>query len=220
MSENTLHIGVNGPVVDVLKKHSIRVEELFVLLCFSQSRMELLNMYLEGKNPDQRLVYMQSLVRKQFMTYESEQYHMTVLGQQVCSDIIPRMAPTQSLQELLGIATPIIQEERTEFDVFVEKYLDMFPKGVRNGGNKPLRGNFSDTKAKMFKFMNKYKQDKETILAATKNYLARMNGTFTYCPTSEYFILKDGYSALASECDLMKNSGNSDELINPFEKRM
>jgi hypothetical protein len=68
--------------------------------------------------------------------------------------------------------------------------------------------------------MAKYKYPAGMILKATEGYLERLRGVYTYCPTSEYFILKDGTSALASECENLKNGSNDDAIINPFEKRM
>jgi len=198
-------------VLDQLVTKGIKVEEYAILALFSASR-ELLLTYLRG-NADQKIVMLQPLVRKQLLdlreadNFSLDDYSISDVGAKILS--------------LIGTGAQLVVENRVDdVSVLVQKYLELFPKGVKNGGNKPLRSNATDVTNKMMKFMNKYKHSEETILKATEAMLDRCRGVYTYCHTAEYFILKDGSSALATECDLVKNGGNENELINPFEKRM
>lgn len=211
---------LDADLVDYLQVKGLSLEDFALLVMLSRGNYELLSIYCrKGLTIEQKKVVFQSLVRKQFIIlckdngFKLEDYELTEDGKTVITETSAR---TNVIELITGLPQVSV---KTELDSFVEKYLELFPKGVKNGGNKPLRSNNTDVKAKMLKFMNKYKHSQETILKATENYLERCRGVYTYCPTSEYFILKDGSSALATECDAVKNGGN-DELINPFEKRM
>lgn len=197
--------------LDQLVKMDVRLEEYAILAIYSASK-ELLQAYLKG-TADQRLVMLQPLVRKELLdlkesdSFSLEDYSIAKKGVEVLTAI--------------GTGAQVVTVgEQGDFDKFIQSYIELFPKGVKNGGNKPLRSNVTDVKTKMIKFMNKYKHTEETILKATERFIEGLRGVHTFCPTSEYFILKDGSSALASECENLKNGGTSDELINPFEKRM
>lgn len=207
-------------LVDYLQIKGLSLEDFALLVMLSRGNYELLSIYCRrGLTIEQKKAVLQSLVRKQLIIltkdngFRLEDYELTEGGRTVITETSTR---TNVLELVTGVPQLSV---KTELDTFVDKYLELFPKGVKNGGNKPLRSNSTDVKAKMLKFMNKYKHSQETILKATENYIERCRGVYTYCPTSEYFILKDGSSALATECDAVKNGGN-DELINPFEKRM
>lgn len=210
-------------LVEYLSRKAVKIEEFCLLLLLSRGRNDLLEAYLRRNlTVQQKEAAFQSLVRKLLVvqkesnSFSVEDYEITELGRSI---LIDTGSATSVIELVTGVPLNIPTTDRTEFDVFIDQYLELFPKGVKNGGNKPLRSNATDVKAKMLKFMNKYKHTKETILKATGNYLDRMRGTYTYCPTSEYFIMKDGSSALATECDGVKN-GNGEELIDPFQKRM
>lgn len=211
-------------LIEYLTRKAVRIEEFCLLLLLSKGRNDLLEAYLRRNiTAEQRSAVFQSLVRKLLVvqkesnSFSVEDYEITEAGRLILADT---GSATNVIELVTGLPLNIPTADRTEFDTFVDQYLELFPKGVKNGGNKPLRSNATDVKAKMIKFMNKYKHTKETILKATGNYLDRMRGVYTYCPTSEYFIMKDGSSALATECDGVKNGSNNEELIDPFQKHM
>lgn len=214
---------LDDSLMNYLVRKGLSIEDISLLCLLGRQRVDLLESYLrKGTTNEQRWAMLQSLVRKRLLelktsdTFKLEDYEITEVGRTVLTDVGPA---TSALEVVTGISIPT--SDRTVLDTFVDKYLELFPKGVKNGGNKPLRSNVTDVKAKMLKFMNKYHHPQETILTATGNYINRLRGTYTYCPTAEYFIMKDGSSALATECDMVK-SGLSDggELIDPFQKRM
>lgn len=211
---------LDADLMDYLQIKKLSLEEFGLLTMLGRGNYDLLDIYCKkGLTMEQKKSIFQSLMRKQLLTYGDnssfrlEDYELTEAGKSV-------IVETSSRASTLELTSIPQLEVKTEMDVFIQKYLELFPKGVKNGGSKPLRSNSTDVKAKMLKFMNKYKHPKEVILKATENYLERLRGVYTYCPTSEYFIMKDGSSALATECDMVKNGSNENEIINPFEKRM
>lgn len=214
---------LNVGLMEYFARKGLKLEEFGLLLLLSKQRNDLLECYLRRSiTVEQKAAMFQALVRKQLVvvkdnnSFRLEDYEITEIGRAILTDTEASTNVVEVVGDILNIPT----EDRTEFDVFVEKYLELFPKGVKNGGNKPLRSNVTDTKAKMIKFMNKYKHPQETILRATEQFVERLRGTYMYCPTAEYFIMKDGSSALATECDAIKNGLGDSELIDPFLKRM
>lgn len=209
---------LDADLLGYLSDKGLSINDFALLVLVDKGNYGLLEVYNRAwLTIEQKIASMQGLVRKQLCTsnggYKLSDYRLTEEGSKIIAETSTR---TNVLELITGLPQVSV---KTELDSFVDRYLELFPKSVRNGGNKVLRSNTTDVKAKMLKFMNKYKHSQETILKATENYLARCRGVYTYCPTSEYFILKDGSSALATECDAVHNGGN-DELINPFEKRM
>lgn len=216
----SLCIKLDRNVLDIMSKHSLKMDDVFLLLCIHLNKRELLSEFLRDKNDAQKQVALQPLVRKQLLIVEEAQkssdsledcYILTKEGMYTAMSLVV------SVQTQATNVTPE-QNGRTELDTLVEAYLDLFPKGVKNGGMKPLRSNVRDTVAKMKKFQVKYGYDKETILKATKNFIERLKGVYTYCPTAEYFIMKDGSSALATECEMIRTNAEEPD-VNPFERR-
>lgn len=216
---------VGMSLVDKANRYNLTITDMVILVALGNRCIFLIDSYLRGRTNDQKRIVMQPLIRKAVLEpkevlmgeFSLEQYRITEYGKQILQG-----EQNAVLAELTGLPTVPVQstQEKSAMDLLVENYLEMFPKGIKNGGNKPLRSNSTDVRAKLLKFMNKYQHRPEIILKATKNYLDRMRGIYTYCPTAEYFILKDGSSALATECDMVKNGLSNEEIINPFEKRM
>lgn len=92
-----------------------------------------------------------------------------------------------------------------------EKYRELFPKGVLTGGI-PVRGNLKNVEAKMIVFKKTYKDySDEVILKATEKYIKeKAKEGYGYMMMSEYLIMKNGKSTLASLCDAYKE-GNGEE---------
>ena len=220
LSTGYLKITLNEELARYLNSKDITLTEAAILKCYYSQNKALHEAIMSGKNVNQRMALLAPMVRKQLLVdYETESWYViTDYGRAIVDEMTQiELVGYPTMSDLTGV--PHVAPS-TEFEIFITTYLDIFPKGVKNGGNKPLRSNKTDVGNKMIKFMNKYKYDKETILKATKNFVERLRGTYTYCPTAEYFILKDGSSALATECDLVKNGLSNEQIINPFEKRM
>lgn len=217
---NHVVLVLDASLMEFMLQKDLRIEEFCLLVLLARGEKGLLETYCrKGYTVDQKRVILQSLIRKQLVylkdeseVFKIEDYILTEEGKEV-------MEQAGSKAEVLEIVTGDIKPQ-TDMDQLVSQYLELFPKGVRNGGNKTLKSNATDVKAKLMKFMGKYKHTPDVILKATSQYLEKLRGSYTYCPTAEYFILKDGSSALASECDRVTSGADDDELINPFQKTM
>ncbi len=212
---NSLCLNLDRNAIDIMSKYTLKIDDVFIILCLD-SNLDLLEEYLRGKTVDQKITVLQPLVRKLIITrapgeFDLKHYALTQEGLAIATKL--KLTNGLSTQQ----PTPV---ERTDIDELVEEYLELFPKGVKNGGNKILRSNHRDTAAKIRRFQIKYGYSKDIILRATKNFINRLRGTYTYCPTAEYFVMKDGSSALATECDMIKDIGSDEDIINPFERRM
>lgn len=207
--------------LDFVIQKGLSIDEFAVILLLGRGEMGLLEIYCRrGYTVDQKRVLLQSLIRKQLVVVKVESdifkvtdYELTELGKEVLEQGNHKI-------DVIEIVTGTKEDVVTPLEELTLSYLELFPKGVRNGGNKLLKSNNTDVKAKLMKFMAKYKYSPEVILKATKQYIDSLREFYTYCPTAEYFILKDGSSTLATECEKVFNSVGDDELINPFEKRM
>jgi hypothetical protein len=98
----------------------------------------------------------------------------------------------------------------------IEKYREMFPKGMVNG--RPIRTSTSNITVAFKKFFKDHQYSWEVILSATKLYLGeqKMND-YKYCKNARYFIIKStnqlNHSLLADYCEIIesgdyRNGGN------------
>lgn len=88
-------------------------------------------------------------------------------------------------------------------DSFVDKYRDLFPKGVKSGNGTPIRGDKQGCTKKMEWFLKTYPEYSFiTILEATKKYVEDMRRkNYAFMVQADYFIQKDGASKLAGMCE-------------------
>lgn len=218
-----LTIRFDAELAEYLNRKDISLTELCLLKCIYHGGFPLLLSILRGKTEQQATAMIFPLVRKQLVTNTGETtYTITEYGMAVCEEVSAHITYIEPLtvESLTGTGGTHHSNQTAGFEELVDKYLECFPVGVKNGGHKPLRSNKTDVKAKMLKFINKYKFEHEIILKATANFIERLRGVYTYCPTAEYFILKDSSSALATECDMVKNGTSDEDILNPFIKRM
>lgn len=232
-----LVLSLDSAAIEYLTSRDVDIEDLFVLICLHFNNWTLLNTYLKFKTEDQKIVFFQKLVRKLLVkvahdqnAYIPEDYSLSSEGEIITNYLLEKCVVDniehipENTKELLGIGNVLIMEkisqEKTPFDDFVEQFRAIFPEG-QNGGNAVLKGHPLDVKKLLHKFMNKYRYDKQTIINATKLYIANFRGRYAYCHSAENFILKNNRSTLASQCELIMNN-NEDKLqsINPFEQTM
>lgn len=100
---------------------------------------------------------------------------------------------------------------------FVAEYRDLFPKGSPNGY--PAKGDKNGCIKKMKKFLKdnpEYNED--IILTATKLYVAKKKmENYRYMKAADYFIIKDNISLLASYCEEITTSGETEEKKNTID---
>lgn len=190
---------VDKTLTTYLKNLDIRIEELFVIHVLTLNNLDLLKEYLSNKSADQCTVYLQSLERKnlikklypELVDFEWDNYELTDKAVEIYS-------ATKSVEEV-----PLEED----IDSLVNEFIELYPV-KRNAAGEYLRGNKTDVKTKFKKFIKTYDYSKETILEATKQYLkAQMPHGYQYCSQSHYFILKDGVSKLANECEKVLQTG-------------
>jgi hypothetical protein len=199
----SISIKLDKDLVSYLGQNKIKIDELFVIVCFTQGKLDILKAYLKDRNPDQCAAYLQPLERKLLMrkisqdvTFDWDNYELTDGAFAIYKDLMPYVDQ---------IAAPVIVEESTsKMDELVDSFLNLFPGDIKNAGGEKLRSNRLDTMKKMTQFMNKYKvKNPELILSSTERYLNRMKSAngYQFCSSAMYFILKDGVSKLATECE-------------------
>lgn len=106
------------------------------------------------------------------------------------------------------------EETISDWDIFVEKFRDLFPTGIKSGGFY-VKGSSKDCSKKLNLFIKEYKFNEETILKATENYVKRSRTKgYSYMKLAVYFILKDKISVLASECEVVLSNENGEEIGN------
>jgi hypothetical protein len=83
---------------------------------------------------------------------------------------------------------------------WIKEWVELWPSGVK-AGSYYVKTSEKDILPRMNKFIKKYKFSKETIIAATKQYLAeRKAQNWAYTTCADYFIFKDNVSRLAGYC--------------------
>ena len=156
------------------------------------------------------LVEKQVLVKDMF----SDGFLVTQRWDSVCSDI------------LLSADKSVPSDERLAS--LVDKLMEIFPKGKKEGTTIYWRGNRKDNKERLQKFFKLYgnKYSDEQILHATSEYVKSFNGQYNYMRALKYFIWKDvkktssnneGYIEEVSDlASYIENSGQEDNLSNDW----
>ncbi len=111
-------------------------------------------------------------------------------------------------------------EKLDDFDLFIETYRNLFPKGVKSGNGTPIKGDKNGVIKKMKWFLETYPEfSKEIILEVTAKYLRAMQMKgWTFTTQADFFIQKDGSSKLAGMCEEALDKSVSN--ITSSEKRL
>ncbi len=135
------------------------------------------------------ILYQKWYLRTGLKDFE-ELLYIKITGPEL-EDIMPR-------QKMLDIFQT---KDKQTVAKWIESWCEIFPKGVKSGGYY-VKSNAQDCLKKMIKFIKVRKYSKEQIFQATKNYIDRKaKENYAYMMRADYFIEKDGVSALASECE-------------------
>ncbi len=211
MTNTKIQININNQLITILNANKINIEELFIILCFHLNEYTLLADYFITYTQEQRVLYFQRFIRKGIIIQSSSETNNFYSNFSLVKSY-QNLAMSINQSNLIIISTNVeesnvVETPLTKYELFLIEFRELFPEGIKNGGNLYLRGNIIDIEKKMNKFLNKYKYDFNTILEATKSFLHKFTykNDFTYCPAAEYFILKDNKSTLASECQAIKD---------------
>lgn len=93
----------------------------------------------------------------------------------------------------------------------IQEFLEIFPKIKSPTHHKPLRSEKTNT-ANAFKwFFKTYKYSWETILEASNLYVNEYKDKdYKYMQTAQYFVRRDGISALADYCAMVEDGYEED----------
>lgn len=105
----------------------------------------------------------------------------------------------------------------------VRQYREIFPKGTLPSGS-PSRVTIKELEKKFLWFLLNYEYDWDTILKATKKYVAEYEAVgFKYMKTSGYFISKNEkgtvVSTLATYCDMIEE-GDDEIMVNSMTHKV
>lgn len=210
-----MNLRVDKNLLTYLGEKRMRIDELFVIMCYTLDKLDLLKVFLQGRSDDQCIAFMQSLERKGLMKklsniegFDWDNYTITVLGNDVYEDCVSNIIEGEaySQDEAIRLVTSLqgqpVSPESVDISIFANEFLNLWPQDARNINGDKLRSNVADTTKKLGAFIKKYRQPKEKIIEGTKRYLERQsrNG-YAYCNQAMYFISKDGISKLANECE-------------------
>lgn len=157
-----------------------------------------------------------NLIEKQVLVKDmfSDGFLVTQRWDSVCSDI------------LLSADKSVPSDERLLH--LVDKLMEIFPKGKKEGTTVYWRGNKKDNKERLQKFFKLYgnKYSDEQILHATSEYVKSFNGQYNYMRALKYFIWKDvrktssdneGYIEEVSDlASYIENEGQEEDLKNDW----
>lgn len=211
MSEETsLNIKFNKEVIDRVKQSNIQLDlmgtVLFVLVGLSEDRLDLLE-YADDSNKQRRMIVLYRQLEHRGLlertTVGKSLYRLTPKGEELVSHV------KQQCDEDIVFTFVHTEEEPTQAEAadasdpirdWIEQWVNIFPDN--NGEGRRLRTHPAHLVAKMRKFIEKYKFDKDTILKATKSYISTQeqgNDGHKYTRTANYFINKGMGSTYTSD---------------------
>ena len=90
---------------------------------------------------------------------------------------------------------------------WIDEYRKLFMP-ARGSNSRSILGDKKACIDKMNKFLKSYPYTKDTVLAATKNYVnSKHKDRYAYTQCADYFIFKDNISTLAAECENLGTNG-------------
>lgn len=97
--------------------------------------------------------------------------------------------------------------EPDDFNQFVTDWYELWPVGVRTAGYL-VRSGKKPVEKKLNKFIKDYPEfTPEIIMEATAQYIKRCSlKGYAFMKTASYFIIKDGESTLAGECERVQHA--------------
>lgn len=213
-----IKLNFNTVLMSYLSIGNYNIDELFVLYCIDNEFIEILKVYLDKKNSDQKLALFQRFERKLLLKrlsdleeFDLDNYVITEQGEVFLNDCSYHFT---DLQEIISQS-----EEGTA--EFIDSFLLLWPEGTRNRSGDYLRSNKQDLKSKLKSFFKKYKYDEETVLKATKNYLNQQAlSRYEFANAAHYFVSKSGISKLANECENVITGNTTENDISSFTDQL
>ena len=190
---------ITPAVLHIIKRESLDINDLFILSCLNNNRVDLLDIY-DKENEEIEVLkfqYQRLFIHGYIENCSGDStYQISSKGKTV-------------LEEINTPQTVLEKEEDLDFTKLCSDYLELFPK-IKLPSGKYARASVVEIEKKMRGFIKKHKASfkksyniiltPQIILKATKNYIERYSKTgYMYMATSSYFIQKNEESALAAE---------------------
>lgn len=223
------HFGmlVSPTLLEYLSKEGFQLDELLVVFCIETDRRDFISSYLRERSDHQKIALFQRYVRKFLIKeiseidvdlFDLDNYELTEQGSDLLSNCLYYFTDLETMTS--GNFQKESESEISEFNTFIDRFLELWPKRTRNKAGEYLLSNKTDLEKKLKSFFKKYRSyNYDLVLRATEMYLnkQRENG-FEYCNAAHYFVSKSSVSKLASECEGILQ-GN-EEQINSFNQLM
>lgn len=168
-------------------------------------RIDLEKCFNNKLSPTQ-FVFLHCLHTSQEFPWPVPEMHLTALEEDGWIKITPEGA---ALREKFLIFVGQTSVKTDDVSSWIQEWRELWPAGVKSGG-RLVKGDRKGCLIKMQKFVEMYHFSKEDIYEATRIYLfekSRDNNRYMTC--ADYFILKNGASLLASQCEDIEERGSS-----------
>lgn len=241
---DNLEIQFNASIIKKVRSLNFQADQigsvLFILFGMYENRLDLLDEF-DDYNRQKRafLLYTELEIRglvelNREVERDSPHFNLTKEGIEFVEYIKGEFTATHQLITSESIAITGIEPTQLEkpldpndLDVWIDEWIDIFPRGLKSGG-RLVRGDKLSCLRKMRVFMKEYPYTKDTIMQATRNYIAsKRDEGYAYTRCAVYFIYRvdtsrsDKISDLASWCDQAiheesngnKNSENNLEIM-------
>lgn len=218
------HIVINPEVLTILKKETVTISELFVLLSLYHERITLLDIYDTDSTSGKILLYeYQRLLIHGFIQHPDGDsnilYELTNKGKEFVETISPHFELPEDEKQT-----------ETALKKLVTEYIEIWPN-IKLPSNTHARATSVEVEKRLKSFLKVYKPvflkdygfklTSEDILQATRLYVSRFEKTaYLYMANSAYFIQKKEKSALADEIVAMKNGTNNEGGVDKYTKRI
>lgn len=224
MSTNIVKMEISQALLEFLTNGNYTIDDLFISYCIVIDKTDFLKSYLKNKTDSQKVAIFLRLERKglivklsELQDFDLDNYAITELGDTLVDEAIFNIAHIEVQIENVSLSDSLPPETTQQF---VDKFLDLWPKGVKNKAGDYLLSHRNDVKVKLGLFFKKYKYEEDAVLKATEAYLKiQKHQNFDFCNAAHYFISKNGVSKLAAECENYLNGG-SEESFGNFSDRL
>lgn len=213
VERNDFNIDIPRVLLGYLGKYDYTIDDLVMVYLLHTNRKKHIVFYLAGRNDLQKTVLFSKFERKFLVEklikseeFDLDNYKLTQTGIDLLNNCRNYFSTISEIVDVMN--SPMTNGD---FEELVQNFIEIFPEKTRNGGNEVLRSNKLDVSKKMRQFISKYDFSKEVILGATRKYINIQSRTrYQYCSGAHYFIMKDGNSKLANECQAYLE-GDKDE---------
>lgn len=216
-----MKIYINEQIIKRFREDGLSIDyigtTIIILICLYSKNYKILDS-LDDENKSKRVLTLYRLLKRKKLIdtpdddVDNIHYSLTEKGLSLTKFLLS--FDDEELEVYEQNVKEVIQIEETNPDLWIEDWLNLFPKGRFNG--RTLRTNKQDCLDRMKWFLKNFKYTKEEIFLATEQYLREgaENG-HSYTRNATYFIVKGAHSSnrisdLASACEKLRENPQSE----------